>query len=307
MLPGNIDCTGTAYSQNSNDPYLSITDNYYYSRVCGSCDLSIASKNVINNTCQAKNSAACGAAGTKCKDGQECVNGQCNCTLQTSKFFTWTPFLDSDPDHDFKFFPGTKPAEGCSQLIADVTYGFFDREMQTLNRFLNCIYLSQGLNITSITPADFKNATFRAKVCPGGSGQCPPSFCDALAQNFTGSDRSSLCSSVDSTAGAIKSCAQNFLLVGNPGGDLTCANQMAIYYAGNPTTSLNPLDMYNFLGCDKPRDDMKIFLPNVPSQPQIPMYRVEQAVRLLGGGVAQKLSWMIAAFVAVVCSYAVWA
>jgi len=165
--------------------------------------------------------------------------------------------------------------------------------MASLQTFVGCITLARP-DIVQFTAADLRNTTFRAQVCPGGVGLCPTSFCDEAIANLTQRDRGDFCGTTQWASGILKFCAQNVFLEPETKGDPTCAT---VQMRGIVTSSsqFSFIDMYNFLGCDKPRDDMLFLIGN---NPQIPQYRMEAGIALLGS--ASLLQTSIVAYVAVV-------
>jgi len=300
--PGNEKCGGAAFSPYQVDYYLQYGG---FDNVCETCNSNKSYVNHVNGSCQATNDLACGKKGTKCRKGQTCRSGKCHCddSLLYS-FFEWNPFIDQDPDRDNKADSAAKPASGCADvLVSSSVLGFLDRSLQTLYRFTDCIKISQGNNITEITPKDFKNSTFRALVCPGGAGKCPAAFCEELFRNFTGSDRGSFCGAAASSAEQAKRCSQNMMLSGETSGDLECANTYMRTVVFSSRTTLGAIDMFNFLGCDGDKDDF-VYKLNPSERISFP-YRVQTAVKLLGAASHTSLSLLVAILVSIVGVFAV--
>jgi len=282
------DCTGAAFSPSSTDEYF-----YDESLFCGSCNKSLGYKNYVNNTCTTWRSDACGSSQTQCKDHQSCYNGKCRCQVNAQNFFQWRPFVDIDPDKDNKLIGGGKVASGCLSISNSPIYnlldGFFDRSYQTMIRFGDCITLGSSA-IKSFTPADFQNVTFREMVCKGDStsGTCPKAFCNELAVNFTGNDRSSFCSVARAWIDYSRSCTVNFIPDGSKTSDSTCLDKLAedtlSYYSG---PSFSWVDMYSFLGCESPKIDF-IYHISIADRPAALMYRVETVKTLLGAAVGSQ-------------------
>lgn len=140
-------------------------------------------------------------------------------------------------------------------------------------------------------------------MCPGTVGTCPLTFCNEVIANLTERDRGSFCGTVQWASGIAKACAQDFRRTTERAGDLTCANNLAlsVLQSAESTTRFHYLDMYNLLGCDKPRDDMIYF---IGTKPQVAQYRVETAYLLLGSAGASKISLLAAATSMIVCAFA---
>jgi len=292
LLPGNEVCTGTAGYFTDDDFYLYATNSNR--RICGSCNETLSRPLVKNHTCQHSNSKQCGASGIKCKEGQLCLKGICRCQqFVASEALSWKPYIDRDPDHDNKYNRYIQPASGCGGLITDFLDFSFDRVQYTLLSFIECITRSNLPEVTIVTPADFKNETFRAMVCPGGPGKCPASFCHSLHRNFTGSDRTFFCSIAKRTAEQLKRCSQSVRALGNTEGDLECANTNAYMRNQFAGPDLEWFDLYSFLGCEQPRDDFELIVARNNRAASLP-YRVQTVVALLGASSPITLSLMVA-------------
>jgi len=304
--PGNVVCAGGADEPDDYDEYLA---HGGYDNICLSCNSNKSLENRIaaKGLCQANDALKCGKDSIKCRPGQFCFGGKCVCIPGfISNFLAWNPFIDQDPDRDNKADASSKPASGCaSLLVTSSVLGFVDRSLQTLFRFTDCIKLSQGNNVTEITPKDFKNATFRAIVCPGGTGKCPASFCDELHRNFTGSDRNSLCGAVSSSADQLKRCAQNMILSGETSGDLECANTQMRDIVASGRQTLSGIDLFNFLGCDGDKDDF-IYKLNLAERGLSFPYRAQTAQKLLGAASHASMSVLVALVLLIVSLFNVY-
>jgi hypothetical protein len=295
LHPGNEKCNRNAIRPTDTDD-----DLFTEIKTCGSCDVTQAEKNVFNNTCFANNDLQCGADLVKCQAGQQCFKGKCICSIDIAQVaLSWEPFIDADPDRDNKLNAFGTPATGCNeQQLRSVLDGTFSRVFQSLGGFRDCIArsgLADGRSgIDRFTPVQFANKTFRSLVCPGGEGKCPGSFCDALFANATGADRSNFCAAVQNTAQQLKQCATNFKVAGKSLGDVTCANVLLLDVVSTNERKFTFLEAFNFLGCDKPRDDMIMFVADDSAALSQP-FRVETARVLFGdaGATGTVSAWVL--------------
>jgi hypothetical protein len=287
------DCRGAAASPGSSEPRLvSSADNDRI--LCGSCFRNESLKLIINNKCQSVNDTGCGEDQTLCRPHQRCQKGKCKCQFSLGQAFSWEPAIDADPDNDNKFDITSRPASGCDPvLLSSNSLGAFDRSFQTLFRFVDCAIKSRPHthNFTQMTPLDFRNQTFRALACPGGQGRCPTLFCDELERNFTGDNRNQFCGTAADAFSRGKSCSQNWKISGEREGDLLCANEYALFVLAVDINVFGIVDMFNFMGCDQPRDDMIVFLDG--THPALYQYEVETARKYLGSASTASVSVLV--------------
>jgi len=260
---------------------------------CGSCDRTESLKAIRNNVCQAFNDTGCGASGVPCRDGQVCQRGKCECDVQISRFFAWSPTLDQDPDGDNKQDPFGKAATGCNaELIMTPALTRLQRVGQAIFRFAECAKLADIPSVQDFTAEEFADPGFRGLICPGGEGKCPIKFCDELFSNLTQKEKAPFCSAVEDAMNKFKGCAINYKLNNRPGGgDLTCANALMRTVAGNNPREFGLLEGYNMLGCRQSFPNWSLAL-NGPFESF--MGRVDTANLLLGGSSVARMSALVA-------------
>jgi len=194
-------------------------------------------------------------------------------------FFFDHAFLYQDPDRNNKLDVGGTPVFGCSlsNPVVDNMNGFSERAIRFINGFRECAAASKDPAVTRFTPLDFANKTFRGLACHAGPGVCGAAFCDELAANLT-AVKGSFCGTFDQYIAFEKRCAADYRLNGRTGGDLSCSN-ILMTTSANPGTNLNEIDVANFLGCGKARDDFTIVVKGASQKSY--MYRTETAFQLL--------------------------
>jgi len=309
MDPTLVNCAATSATPATNtNPLL---DNLPY---CGSCDRAQGRKNIINGTCM-NTFSKCGGELKTCRSGQTCVAAKCACLDSTANLaFTWQDFIDHDPDGDNKFDITHRPASGCSSVIGNVAGGAFVRAEASLLKLKRCAELAFAANqigqpITKMTPADLKNATYLAQLCPASNADaaqdtCPPQFCTEVIKNLTSFERSDMCGFAFDLASQIKRCAQDLRTnsASDGKGDLTCANNLARQFAASDRQTLTWMDMFSFLGCDKPREDF-VYHFSIAERGTAFMYRGEVANILLGGAATTTLNALVALVLFAVLSF----
>jgi hypothetical protein len=258
---------------------------------CGSCNRTAGGALIVDNKCKAYSQDACGG-GLACPASQLCWKGKCICASTTS--FDWTPYTDFDPDRDNKRNTFVHVPSGCDKVaLQTIPFGFRDRVFRYVMGFADCITLANP-TVTRFTKGQFGNETFRNQFCQNTPGNCTSTYCTALFQNATGSDRNSFCGQVDAYAGQLKRCAQLATQGSSTSPDITCSNLYQLTEPGSIsfTSPMNYIELYAFLGCQIQHDDMLVVFggPKVPLSLQ---YAMQTTQLLLGAGTPLRASTAI--------------